>query len=94
MGNGFKVGDVIHNGWAGDENCYSIVVGRSSIKTSKYSTQSCYKQRTLYRGKLCTPSLMATDQTRQTKIGHIDFESHIINRMTELVRKPNPIIKK
>jgi hypothetical protein len=84
--NGFKVGDVIHNGWAGEENCYSIIVGRSSIKTGQFSTTSCYKQRLLYKGKLVKHvSLMDIRQERQTKIGHIDYEGAIVTEMQKLI---------
>lgn len=82
--NGFKVGDVIHNGWAGDYNCYSIVVGRGRIKTSRYITTSCYKQRTLYKGKLL-PTMMDIKEDRQTKIGHIDYEGMIVSEMKKLI---------
>jgi len=86
MNNGFKIGDVIHNGWAGEENCYSIIVGWGSIKTGKYSSTSCYKQRTLYKGKL-TPhtSLMDINSDRQTKIGHVDYEGIIVAEMQKLI---------
>lgn len=86
MSNGFKIGDVIHNGWAGEENCYNIIVGRGSIKTSQYSTMSTYKHRTLYKGKLSKNiQQMDIKADRQTKIGHIDYERYIVEEMQKLI---------
>lgn len=66
--NGFGVGDVIHNGWAGSKNCYHIIVGHGSINSSIFSKTSIYKMRMLYEGKLSKHiSQMDTRAERQTK---------------------------
>lgn len=89
--NGFKVGDVIFNGYAGEENCYSIVIGRGSIRTSRFSTTSCYKQRTLFKGKLArNTSLMDIYSDKQTRIGHIDYEKAIVDEMQNLIKSAQP----
>lgn len=89
--NGFKIGDVIHNGWAGEDNCYSIVVGRTSFKSGKFSTTSCYKQRTLFKGKL-SPHVSKFDiyLDKQTKVGHIDYEKIIVDEMQEIITATHP----
>lgn len=84
--NGFKVGDVVHNGWAGPDNCYSIIVGRTSRKTGPYSTGSYYKKRTLFKGQLVKEiSLMDIYADEQTKIGHIDYEGYIKQEMERII---------
>lgn len=84
--NGFKPGDVIHNGWAGPDNCYSIVIGRTSRKTGPYSTTSYYKERTYFRGELVKEvSLMDIYADKQTKVGHIGYEAFIKDELEKII---------
>ncbi len=78
--NGFKTGDVMHNGWAGESNCISIVSGTGSVRGT-----SCYKQRMLIDGKLIKHiSYMDIRAERQTKIGHVDFNGYIEKEIAKL----------
>lgn len=85
MSNGFKIGDVIENHWAGPNNRYHLIVGRGSIKTGKYSTMSVYKTRMLLLGKMTTElHNLDINEPKHTKIGHIDYEGWLLNEMNKL----------
>ena len=91
MSNGFKIGDVVENGWAGPDNRFHVIVGRGSIKTGRYSTTSTYKSRILYKGKLVKHiSQMDIKADRQTKLGHIDYEGYIEREMQKLIDNYTP----
>lgn len=69
--NGFHIGDVIFNGFAGDWNCYSIVIGRAIVQG-----EPCYVERTLVLGKLSSDdSYSSIYADKRKKIGKIDIVS-------------------
>lgn len=77
-----KKGDIVLNGYAEEGfNDLHIIIGSSSRKTGPYSVTRYWETRCLFKGKLMPKSLFSKTDNKLTKIGHIDYESFIVNEM-------------